>query len=160
MVLENMSLSKKELQTLINLLKKVKPTSSGLPEEVFNAIMHLVPFIALELVLINSKKEILLTWREDKYWRGWHFPGGLLRYRESFDKRIKETAQRELGVKVKSFKFLFPKNYVKGSRTHDVSLVFLIKSSNRPKDGKFFAHIPKDIITEHRELWKKVQSYI
>ena len=153
-----MSLSKSQLKTLVSLLKKVKSTSSGLPEEVFNALTHLIPFIALELVFLNSKGEILLTWRGDKYWRGWHFPGGLLRYRESFEKRIKETAKRELGVRVKSFKFLFIENGRTSVRSHDVSLVFKIQYSGRPREGKFFAKMPADIIDQQRGIWKKIKS--
>ena len=100
-----MALSRKELVILNNLLKKVKPTSKGVPEEVFEGLIHLVPFIALEIVVVNKKGEMLLTWRDDKYWRGWHFPGGLLRYRETFKKRLNETVKRELGTSLKNFRF-------------------------------------------------------
>jgi len=155
-----MALSRKELAILNNLLKKVKPTSKGVPEEVFEGLIHLVPFIALEIVVVNKKGEMLLTWRDDKYWRGWHFPGGLLRYRETFKKRLNETVKRELGTLLKSFRFLFTENYLNGKRSHDVSLVFKCVLSGKPKDGKFFGKMPKDIIDAHKVLWKNVTSNI
>lgn len=134
--------------------------SKDLPQTVFDRLTKLVPFVALEIVVVNKAGKILLTWRDDKYWRGWHFPGGLLRFRESFEQRLQETAQRELGTRFNSLRFLFPINYTTGRRSHDVSLVFFCKTARPPKFGKFFAKIPKDIIREHRELWRKVKKVL
>ncbi|MEK9154608.1 MAG: NUDIX domain-containing protein [Patescibacteria group bacterium] len=151
-------LNKKEFKQLSSLLKKIKNPHEGLPQPVFDALLNVVPFFACELVIVG-KKGILLTWREDKWWKGWHFPGGLLRYRESFDERIAKVAFNELGINIKKSKFLFLKNYDQGIRCHTISAVFLCKTDMTPKDGKFFEKMPKNIIEEHKELWKMVKKY-
>ena len=147
-------LTNKEIKKLVSLLAKIKNPHEGLPQPVFDALCDVIPFVACELVVIG-KKGILLTWREDKWWKGWHFPGGLLRYRESFDERIQKVAFDELGINLTSCKFLFPINYSQGVRCHSVSLVFLCKTAMIPKDGKFFKKMPKSIIESHKELWEK-----
>ena len=147
-------LDKKELKQLVSLLKKIDKPHEGLPQPVFDALCDVIPFVACELVVVG-KKGILLTWRKDKWWKGWHFPGGLLRYRENFDERIQKVAFDELGINLTSYKFLFPMNYGQGSRGHSVSLAFLCKTAMTPKDGKFFKKMPENIIESHKELWEE-----
>lgn len=142
---------------MISLLKKIDNPHKGLPQPIFDALCGLVPFVACELVIVD-KKGILLTWRNDKWWRGWHFPGGLFRFRESFEERIEQVAQKELGVNIKSFKFLFAKDCSQGARGHTVSLIFRCETVMTPKHGKYFKKMPKNIIKEHKEFWKKIQK--
>jgi len=151
-------LNQKEIRQLVVLLKKIDTPHDGLPQPVFDALSALMPFVACELAVI-SPKGILLTWRSDKWWRGWHFPGGLLRYRESFEKRIQAVAREELGVNVISYKFMFAKDCSQGARGHVVSLIFRCEIAMTPKHGKYFRKKPKNIIGEHEELWKKVQKF-
>ncbi len=153
-------INKKELKQLVSLLKKIDNPHKGLPQSVFDALCSIVSFAGCELIVINNKKELLLTWRNDKWWRGWHFPGGLLRYRESFKERIQKVAWDELGISITSHKFLFPINYVQGERGHVISLVFLCKTKEIPKDGKFFKKMPKKIINAHKELWDMVRAKV
>ena len=114
-----------------------------------------MPFVACELVIIG-KEGILLTWREDKWWKGWHFPGGLLRYNEKFEERIQKVASEELGIHIKKCEFLFPVEYNDCLRNHGVSMIFLCTTDTTPNDGKFFKKMPKDIIDEHKKLWEKI----
>lgn len=152
-----MTLKAKEVKGLYQLLSKIRNPHKGLPQAIFDSLVNIVPFIACELVIVN-KGGILLTWREDKFWRGWHIPGGLMRFRDSFHERIKKVAAKELGVNIKKYKFLFPINYIDDSRGHTVSLVFLCQIDDLPKEGKFFRKMPKDIIKEHRETWRQLQK--
>jgi ADP-ribose pyrophosphatase YjhB (NUDIX family) len=149
-------LTEKELKQLTILLGKIDNPSIGLPQPVFDALTKIVPFIGCELAVVNDKKEVLLTWREDQWWNGWHFPGGLMRHNESIETRIQEVASGELGTRVDKYDFLFYKEYVDHPRLHAVSLVFLCTIDTRPKDGTFFKEMPRDIIDEHKELWEKV----
>lgn len=150
-------LNQKELKQLTALLKKIDKPHEGLPQPIFDALCDVVPFVACELI-VKNKKGILLTWREDKWWKGWHFPGGLLRYRENFDERIQKVAWDELGVNITGYKFLFPINYSQGVRGHCVSLVFLCETNVASKSGKFFKKMPKNIISAHKELWVMIQD--
>ena len=73
----------------------------GLPEELFVALTRLVPMINVDLLVRDDELGTLLTWRDDEYYGpGWHVPGGIVRYKETFESRIRLTAQGELGADV------------------------------------------------------------
>lgn len=73
----------------------------GLPEELFLAISGLVPLPNVDLLVLNQKRQILLSWRNDPFFEpSWHIPGGCMRYGESFEDRVRQTALRELGTAV------------------------------------------------------------
>lgn len=152
-------LNKQELKQLCGLLKKIDNPHEGLPQPVFDALCDVVPFVACELV-VHGPKGLLLVWRDDEWWHGWHFPGGLLRFRESFEERIQAVAWKELGVNISKVKFLYPKDCSQGTRNHCVSLVFLCETEMKPKRGKFFKKMPKNIIDAHKEFWRNVEKNI
>jgi len=152
-------LTLKEQKQLLILLKKIENPQLGLPQSVFDALVKVVPFVSCELIIVN-KEGILLTWREDKWWKGWHFPGGLMRYKESFEKRIQQTAFLELGIQIKKYEFLFPINYLNSPRNHGISLIYLCTTDMIPNDGRFFKKMPKDIIPEHKKLWNMIVNKI
>ena len=151
-------INKKEIKQLASLIKKIDNPHEGLPQPIFEALIKIIPFIACELVVVG-KKGLLLTWREDKWWRGWHFPGGLLRYQENFEERIEKIAWKELGVNITNCKFLLVKDCPFSNRGHFISLVFLCKTSMTPKFGKFFKKMPKNIIEDHKEMWERVHLH-
>lgn len=151
-------LTSQEKKKLVELLNKITQPHLGLPQEVFDALIKIVPFIACELAIVNDKKELLLTWRNDKYWCGWHFPGGLLRFRESFDERIQAVAREELDVHISNYAFLQPFNYLDGPRGHVVNLLFLCQTLDTPKSGRWFKKAPKNIIGHHREFFEKAET--
>lgn len=151
-------LSKKEAGKLVSYIQKIKNPHEGLPQNVCLAVMKIVPFVACEVVITNEKREIFLTWRQDEWWIGWHFPGGLMRYVESFDERLAKTVEKELGVRLKKYRFLFPINYLCQKRGHVVGLAFHCITDKLPSGGKFFSKLPKDIIPGHKEFWIKAEK--
>lgn len=153
-------LSRAELKILTKLLPKASAPRRDIPQELFDALAQVVVFPAAEMVVANSHGEILLTWRDDPFWRGWHFPGGIIRFKESLRERIDKTLKRELGVKVTSHRFLFPMEYSDSPRGHEISLVFLCQIRGKPMDGRFFKSMPKDIILSHRMLWKQARKHV
>ena len=87
------------LQRALN-LEGVDPRN-GLPLELFEFTTALLPFVNVDLLIENSKGQILLSWRDDKYYgTGWQIPGGIIRMMESIDERIQKTAMREIGSEV------------------------------------------------------------
>jgi len=64
----------------------------------------------------------------------------------------------ELSVRVKKNILLFPKNYTKSLRGHDITLVFLCICDGKPKKGRFFADMPKDMVVGHKKLWKELKK--
>lgn len=57
--------------------------------------------VNVDLLIRDEKGRTLLSWRDDEYCaKGWHIPGGIIRYMETFEQRIQKTAERELGIGV------------------------------------------------------------
>lgn len=75
--------------------------TNGLPEEVFLYASQITPLVNVDLFIKDEAKGVLLTWRDDDYYdAGWHVPGGIIRYKETFSDRIKAVARQELGASV------------------------------------------------------------
>ena len=71
----------------------------GLGEELFLMVSSLVPIVNVDLLVYNTKGQFLLTWRNDAHCgEGWHVPGGCVRFKETFERRIREVAKNELGM--------------------------------------------------------------
>jgi len=73
---------------------------SGLGEDLFLTISSLVPIVNVDLLVYDAKGRFLLTWRDDPHCgKGWHVPGGCIRFKETCAERIKKVALKELGIK-------------------------------------------------------------
>jgi ADP-ribose pyrophosphatase YjhB (NUDIX family) len=72
----------------------------GLPEPVFRLVTRLTAMVNVDLLIRNDRRETLLTWRHDDLYRGWHLPGGIIRYKERMETRLAEVARAELGAAV------------------------------------------------------------
>ena len=90
------------LNTLIDELNsKIGDPNKGLPEDVFLLMSRNTPMVNVDLLILNSNKEKLLTWRGGDYYSpGWHMPGGIVRYKESLHDRVQLVAKIELGANV------------------------------------------------------------
>jgi colanic acid biosynthesis protein WcaH len=74
----------------------------GLPDVIFETVLRVTPMINVDLLVRDETGRTLLSWREDAFGRGWHVPGGIIRYRETFAARIAEVARLELRARVKA----------------------------------------------------------
>ena len=73
----------------------------GLEEEIFIAVSTIIPIVNVDLLILDSQNHILLSWRDDVYFgKGWHLPGGCIRYKETMAQRIQKTAMNEIGTRV------------------------------------------------------------
>lgn len=84
-----------------SVLANMADPRNGLSDEVFHFIRKVTPLINVDL-LIRRNERVLLAWREDEYHKGWHIPGGIVRFREEFHARIDAVARLEVGVTVES----------------------------------------------------------
>jgi len=81
--------------------KKILDPSQGLPEDVFYFASRITPLVNVDLLIKDKQNRTLLTWREDSFGPlGWHVPGGIIRYKERLEDRIKAVANSELGCEV------------------------------------------------------------
>jgi colanic acid biosynthesis protein WcaH len=71
----------------------------GLPYDLFLFFTRFIPMVNVDLLIQDRDKGLLLTWRDDEFYgAGWHIPGGIIRYKETAEERIRATAQIELGA--------------------------------------------------------------
>lgn len=79
-------------------LDNVHP-EQGLGKDLFLAVSSLVPIVNVDLLVFNTKGQFLLTRRDDPYsGKGWHVPGGCIRFKETCEERIRKVALGELGI--------------------------------------------------------------
>ena len=89
-------------------LEHVKNAKEGLPIDVFYFVSQLTPLINVDLLIKNKKGQVLLTWRDDRFYGpAWHIPGGIIRFKEKIEHRIEQVAQLELGASVNFLLSLF-----------------------------------------------------
>ena len=117
----------------------VADASVGLPQEVFLFAGRIVPMVNVDLLIKDTSRGTLLTWRDDGNWTpGWHIPGGIIRFREPMFMRIHAVAAGELGTDV-TFnpvpltvkEFIIPELY---NRSHFISLLFECTLTGEPDD--------------------------
>ena len=83
------------------LVKKVPNPSKGLPDDVFFYISRTTPLINVDLLIKDEKGRTLLSWRNDQYaGKGWHVPGGIVRFKETLETRVRKAAETEIGTNV------------------------------------------------------------
>lgn len=83
--------------------ERISP-QEGLGNELFLFASTLMPVVNVDLLVLNSKGEFLLSWRDDPHCgTGWHIPGGCIRFRESVQERAQKTAMREFGHPVELY---------------------------------------------------------
>jgi ADP-ribose pyrophosphatase YjhB (NUDIX family) len=147
---------------------ELHPGTGGLPEEAFLFIGRHSPILCVELIIRDSALGTLLTWRDDDHFgRGWHVPGGAIRFRESRDERIQAVARSEVGTEVdvdpSPLAIQEYLNFAVRERSHQWS--FLMRCSLRgepdrsmrcedpgaPKPGEWMWHkdVPSDLLPIH-----------
>jgi colanic acid biosynthesis protein WcaH len=162
-----------DLTTAISVLNgSVPDPSAGLPDEVFYYISRTTPLVNVDLLIRNCQHQILLAWRDDIYaGRGWHVPGGIVRFKETFATRICKVAEEEVGCREIEFvseplvinQLINDERDVRG---HFISLLFecrlpdsfvLDNAGRQPGEVGFLAwhkKCPDDIIRYH-EIYRK-----
>ena len=168
------SLYKKNIHSMNNLKDTIKIIEDhiedpqiGLPDDIFYFIGRLTPFINVDLLIKCPERGVILTWREDEFsGEGWHIPGGIIRFRESIQKRIFEVGKKELGVKILDFKGPLSTNEIilkkQVNRSHFISLLYKCEISkneidnlyvSRNKKISFFKKKPTNLLELH-EIYK------
>lgn len=156
----------------------IRNPQRGLPEEVFLFLSRNTPMINTDLLIKNDRGQTLLTWRDDGYApAGWHIPGGIIRYKESFADRISATAKTEIGadVKFKPVPLAFNEFIASQSkdRGHFISLLFscvLVGHPDRnieykggqprPGEWKWHSRCPENMLSGQAAIYKEfINSY-
>ena len=157
----------------------------GLGTEGFLFVSTLMPVISVDLIVINEKKELLLSWRDDPHsGTAWHIPGGCIRLMETAEERLQKTALAELGTwvetssePIKVFE-IFSGKYRKGvenclERSHFITLSYLCKvpkgysiPTDKSQAGtvgslKWFSTLPENLVRVqdcYRKSWYEIKK--
>lgn len=87
--------------TFIKIKKIINDPTKGLPEDVFLFVSEVTPMVNVDLLIKDENNRILLAWRDDEFaGKGWHIPGGIVRYKETFETRVNQVALDEIGTLV------------------------------------------------------------
>jgi ADP-ribose pyrophosphatase YjhB (NUDIX family) len=89
------------VSTIEQLKSSISDARRGLPEDVFLLVSELTPLVNVDLLIKDDTGRTLLTWRDDRYYEpGWHVPGGIVRFKERLEDRVRAVALTELGAAV------------------------------------------------------------
>ncbi len=119
------------LTSISDIRKQIQDPTKGLPEEVFELVTTLTPMVNVDLLIRDDDGRILMAWRDDECTgKGWHIPGGIIRYKEKAEDRIQQTALKELGTEVLILKGPIEINEIivpQEVRGHFISLLYVCK---------------------------------
>jgi len=132
--------------------KQVPNPSEGLPDELFYYISRITPLVNIDLLIKDENGRTLLAWRDDQYCgKGWHVPGGIIRFKETFASRLKKVAETEIGVDINFDpvpiainQLIHPERDIRG---HFISILY-----------KCF--LPSMFVPENKGLWPKDVGYV
>ena len=134
----------------------------------FEKSFEYAPRVALNILVKNSKGEILLTKRAIEPERGsWHYPGGFILKGETLNKCFERISSKELGVKLdfKKTKLLGAFENIEGdARGHILDLIYEYKFSKNiilsltkeTSEIKFFKKLPTKIGFSQRSILNKL----
>ena len=145
----------------------VPDARQGLPQDVFFLVSRLTPLVNVDLLIHDDNGRTLLSWRADQFYGpGWHVPGGIIRFKESWGDRITAVARSELGAGVtfepNPLLVRQPMTPSRATRGHFISLLFACRLTSAPdperqwrtgapQNGQWAWHsdCPDDLIREH-----------
>lgn len=149
----------------------IKNPEIGLPDEIFYLVGRLTPYVNIDLLIKIPNLGSVLTWRDDPHTgSGWHIPGGIVRFREDIQERVRKVANLELGVELESISGPIEINQIisgQKERSHFISLLFFAELNNHniknllmqirqnPKNINIFKECPSNLLK-----WHKIYSHL
>lgn len=113
---------------IATLIEAVPNPSLGLPDNVFYYISRTTPMVNVDLLIKDESERTLLSWRNDSYaGKGWHIPGGIVRFKETLEKRVEKVAESEVGTAVRFDPMPIALNQIfheRDIRGHFISLLY------------------------------------
>lgn len=136
-----------------------------LSDEDYGFIFGNVPRICIDLLIRNSNGHILLALRNiPPYQNIWHFPGGGVRFKETFEDAASRISNKEFGSSVKLLREIgscqiLNDDIDEKTPRHSISVVFeaelngqKIKTTDETKDIRFFEKLPLNMHPYHKDF--------
>ena len=158
-------LNEPEKKILKRLLQKME---WPLDRDVFYALVKSVATVGIECAVLDSVDRLLMIYRRDREYVGWHIPGTILRNAESISDAIRRIMTKELNGTVISAPINI--GWVETTRgtgpdqdpnRHVISLIFLTRlKQTYLGQGKFFDidNPPRGIINTHYRLLRLIKD--
>jgi len=117
--------------------------------------------MAVELAIVRNGK-VLLTYRNDAFFEGWHTPGSYMEQGESWQDTAQRCADREVKAKIQVVQCIGPAvNHPDNPRFHDACQLLLCEIvEGEPEAGEWFSECPSDLIVAHRPYWPIIEPYL
>lgn len=168
------NLSEEESAQLAILLKKAG--NGDLMKTPWHALVKIFPTVPLELMIFNNEQEVLLIYREDAEFVGWHHPGSCWNDWETIPQRLGKLVAGEV-VKGAGIAITEPKNigWMEAERGDDISsgssdrhacsLIYVadLISEFTPKEGFGFFPLhglPENTFYHHKYILSRVAQYL
>ena len=153
---------------LYKILEKETPNpTNGLTDDIFYFISKTTPLVNVDLLIKDENERTLLSWRDDRFTgSGWHVPGGIIRFKETIETRLRKVAETEIGALVEFDPKPLAINQIienkKEIRSHFISILykcFLSKNvkienyglrTNDPGYLKWHVNCPEDLLKYHK----------
>lgn len=149
-----MGLSAEELSELAILLRRLAGSGGAMPNTprvIWDALAGVVPRLAVELFLVRDGA-VLLTWRDDAQWRGWHVPGGFVGVGETLGDAGRRIAARELGVQLEVETVVADYAWPDHPCGAVLSLLCACTCVGQPSEGRYFDTLPEPMVHRHDEI--------
>ena len=166
------SLTKDEqIELTAHLIEEIEEPDGRIDSRIFRAILPKFPSIPIELMVLDEDDKVLMIYRKDIEYDGFHIPGTVLRNNET----VPQAVDRLFKSEVISGTFTSVENVgmteiSKGTKPgdnptrHEVSLLYLahIKAGSYKGDGTFFPidDLPENTLSHHVVLIDKFKNYL
>lgn len=163
-------MTERQTSQLIHLLAALladQTASRPIPNLVFDALLKVLPQVAIETLFVKrvddktptGRLDVLLTQRpeDDPNFPGqWHSPGSFIRRREQLYQVFKRILTRELGgtATILCARPLVPINFFNEPRGHTISWPWIIELEGNPEHGRWFPidQLPRNLVKTHEQL--------
>lgn len=166
-------LSENEWTEWTKLTKRIKFIDGKIPEEAFYAFCEAFVTAVIDLIpyrRLNNEVEILLIYRKDKYYDGFHIPGSVIVPGKTSKETLNSVIDVELGKDslVSKIDFVGIIDSMKGEgldldkRGQDLKLLYVCKVDGEVMEGEWFTknNLPKNIIPEHQKVAREIFDFI
>lgn len=123
-----------------------------MPFAVMREIASLVPLPAVEVLVTRDGRDLLLTYRKDDFWNGWHVPGGYVACEEPFEAACTRITRRELGIEVRMYEVLDAFVWLTHPYASTISILCLCRPLGQPREGEFFTVAPDPMVANHDRI--------
>ena len=161
-----------DINAAIGVLERsIDNAAVGLREELFRFVSRLTVMVNIDLLVKDELNRVLLSWRDTEFsGAGWHVPGGIIRYKESLEDRIRKVAQSEIGTVVDFDSNPVAINQIIKNHTtrgHFISILYIcsLPSDFTPDNGslsetepgflKWHEKCPDNLIEVHDVLYRE-----